>query len=455
MRTPARPVAAPHSGYELRAVAARTVERTLAGRTVAESLLARAGSSFDARDRRLLHELVYGSLRWKLRLEHVLERASGRSWAQFDTRTRAPLLVGACQLLALDRIPAHAAVDAAVRDTRRRAGARSAGFVNAVLRRIAAGGGLEAWPVEEADPVRRLAIEHSHPPDLVARWIDQFGYEQARAMLAADNGPRSMHLLAFRHRGGRDALRAQLAAEGVATQPGELAGGALDALVVEQGAALGSAAFERGDFYVQDQASQAAARVPPPVPGERILDAAAAPGGKGLSLLAADAAARVVFADLSGARLARLKQNLARLGVDRPVVAADAALPPWRPASFDRVVLDAPCSGTGTLRRHPELRWRFRVSELERLADEALAMLVALAPTVRPGGLLVHITCSVEPEENERVASRFLEARADFLAQEPEGDDPVMRAGRRESGPWRLLPGAGHDGFTVSVFRRR
>ncbi|MBZ0102758.1 MAG: 16S rRNA (cytosine(967)-C(5))-methyltransferase [Thermoanaerobaculia bacterium] len=437
---------------DVRAAAVRVVERTLASRSSAEGLLARAAATLDERDRRLLAELVYGTLRWKLRLEDVVTRASGRPMARIDPRLRAVLLVGACQLLTLDRVPAHAAVDAAAGEARRRGGGRAAGFVNAVLRRIAAAGGLDAWPVEATDPVLRLAIEQSHPPELVARWIDRFGLAAASRMLAAGNGPRAPHALAFADRGGREALRTALADEGIASASGVLAPGAL---VLGSPEALASLAFARGDFYVQDEASQAAALVPPPRPGERVLDAAAAPGGKGLAILAAEPAASVLLADLAPRRLARLRANLIRLGRALPMVAADAAHPPWRPASFDRVVLDAPCSGTGTLRRHPELRWRFRAGELARLADAALAMLFALAPAVRPGGLLVHVTCSVEAEENEEVARRFLAAREGYVADPLAVDDPVVTAGRQAAGRWRVLPGDGHDGFSVAVWRRR
>lgn len=448
MEHEARRPAAP----DLRAAAVRVVERTLASRSSAEGLLARAAAPFDERDRRLLAELVYGTLRWKLRLENVVERASSRPMARIDPRLRAVLLVGACQLLTLDRIPAHAAVDAAAGEARRRGGGRAAGFVNAVLRRLAASGGFAAWPVEAEDPVWRLAIEQSHPPELVARWIDRFGFAAAGRMLAAGNGPRAPHALAFADRGGREALRNALAEEGIASTPGALAPGAL---VLGSPEALTSRAFARGDFYIQDEASQAAALVPPPRPGERVLDAAAAPGGKGLAILAAEPSARVLLADLAPRRLALLRHNLVRLGRALPVAAADAARPPWRPASFDRVVLDAPCSGTGTLRRHPELRWRFRASELTRLADAALAMLFALAPAVRAGGLLIHVTCSVEAEENEEVARRFVAASGDFVAEPLAGDAPWITAGRQEAGRWRVLPGDGHDGFSVAVWRRR
>lgn len=447
-----RPVRTPASAEPggVRAAAVRVVERTITGRSPADRLLARAARAFDERDRRLLSELVYGVLRWRLRLDVVLARAARRPLEEIDRELVSVLEVAAFQLLFLDRVPAHAAVGEAVTEARRRRGPGAAGFANAVLRRVAGAPELAAWPVEEPDPVRRAALEHSHPELLVRRWFDRFGSEAAERALAAGNGPRALHLLAFADRGGRAALALALAAEGVTTAPSRLSP---LGLVVTSGAPLATPAFARGDFYVQDEASQAAALVPEPRAGELVLDAAAAPGGKGIALLAREPAANVVFSDLSLARVGRVAENLERLGRQAPLLVADATAPPWR-AAFDRVVLDAPCTGTGTLRRHPELRWRFRASELERLAGRALEMLRALAGAVAPGGCLVHLTCSVEAEENERVAERFLAADGRFSPDPLEGLAPELAGARAGPGRWRTLPGDGHDGFSVAVFRR-
>ena len=437
----------------VRAVAARVVERALAALAPADRLLARASERLaDERDRRLLAELVYGVLRWKLRLEHLVARASERPLSAIDPSLQPVLLVAALQLFHLDRVPAHAAVSEAVDEARRRGGAGAAGFVNAVLRRLAAAPGLDAWPVDEPDPLRRRAIESSHPEELVRRWLDRFGVAATDRILAANNAARNLHLLAFADRGGRERLAEELAREGVATEPGRLAP---TALRVVSGHPLGGEAFRRGLGYVQDEASQAAAGVPPPLPGERVLDAAAAPGGKGLAMLAREPAARVVFADLSLPRSLVVAENARRLGRDLRLAVADGRRPPWPPAAFDRVLVDAPCTGTGTLRRHPELRWRFRAAELARLASRAAELLAALAPCVAAGGRLVHLTCSIEAEENEEVAGRFLASHPDF-EDDPLDELPPEAAGARfAAGRWRVLPGDGHDGFSVAVMRRR
>ena len=313
----ARPVRTPASAEPggVRAAAVRVVERTIGGRSPADRLLARAARAFDERDRRLLSELVYGVLRWRLRLDVVLARAARRPLEEIDHELVSVLEVAAFQLLFLDRVPAHAAVGEAVTEARRRRGPGAAGFANAVLRRVAGAPELAAWPVEEPDPVRRAALEHSHPELLVRRWFDRFGSEAAERALAAGNGPRALHLLAFADRGGRAALALALAAEGVTTAPSRLSP---LGLVVTSGAPLATPAFRRGDFYVQDEASQAAALVPEPRAGELVLDAAAAPGGKGIALLAREPAANVVFSDLSLARVGRVAENLERLGRQAP-----------------------------------------------------------------------------------------------------------------------------------------
>jgi 16S rRNA (cytosine967-C5)-methyltransferase len=436
----------------VRAAAAAVVERTLAAHAPADALLAAAAASFDDRDGRLLGELVYGTLRWLRRLDHVIGSAAARPVEKIDAPLLSVLRIGALQLLTLDRVPAHAAVSEAVDEARHRRGVAAAGFVNAVLRRIASASSWEAWPVAIPDAMSRLAVESSHPDRLVARWWRRFGEERTRAMVAADNGPRPLHLLGFASRGGRVELARALAAEGVATRASEVAP---TGLVVLSGEPLASRAFARGDFYVQDEASQAAAQVPAPRSGERILDPAAAPGGKGLALLAREPGARVLFSDRSPARLARLRRNLERLGLECTLTIADAGLPPW-PPRFDRVVLDAPCSGTGTLRRHPELRWRFREEELARLAAESARMFAALAACVAPGGLLQLVTCSIEREENEEVVASFLERHRRFERQPLDSAScPPSDAGDLAGGFWRLLPGAGHDGFSVHVLRHR
>jgi 16S rRNA (cytosine967-C5)-methyltransferase len=435
----------------VRAAAGWVLERTLHSLAPVESFLDSAMSRFDERDQGLLNELVMGSLRWLRRLDHVIAAASNRRFDQIEEGLHSPLRIAAYQLLFLDRVPAHAAVHEAVEQAHQLTHRGGASFVNGVLRSIARAPRLEDWPVEEADPVRRLAIEMSHPDFLVERWLDRFGAAGARELLAANNGPRPLQLLAFRDRGGRELLAEALIDEGLEIEPAALSS---LGLTVRRGNPMATAAFARGDFYVQDEASQAAALIPPPRPGESILDAAAAPGGKSFSLLAREPRVRITLADVSMARATMLRANCARLRRVLPLALADAGAPPWR-GVFDRVVLDLPCTGTGTLRRHPELKWRISEGEIGRLSRQALHLLAGMAPHVAPGGTLVAITCSLEKEENEDVVARFVATHPGFSLLPLAGllESPLA-AGIQGPGAWRIPTGGDHDGFSVNVLAK-
>jgi 16S rRNA (cytosine967-C5)-methyltransferase len=447
----------------VRAAAGWVLERTLQSLAPVDSYLASTLTRFDERDQGLLRELVMGSLRWLRRLDQIIADASHRRFDQIEPALHSPLRIAAYQLLFLDRVPPHAAVHEAVEQAHQLTHRGGASFVNGVLRRIARDPQLGSWPVHEADPVRRMALEMSHPDFLVERWLTRFGRAATLALLAANNREKPMQLLAFRDRGGRELLAEALIDEGIEVEPSPLS--ALG-LTVRRGNPLASPAFRRGDFYIQDEASQAAAWVPPPRPGEAVLDAAAAPGGKTFALLAREPAVAPILMDVAIGRIDLLRRNLRRLGRRLPMVIADAAAPAFAaaaapaanaggPRGFDRVVADLPCTGTGTLRRHPELKWRISESEIGRLSQQALRLLAGVAPLVRPGGLLVAITCSLEAEENEQVAASFLDAHRDFERLPLDGRlDPPLIQSILGPGAWRVLTGDDHDGFSVSVLAK-
>ena len=435
----------------MRVAAAWVLERTLQSLAPAETFLDSALPRFDERDQGLLRELVMGSLRWLRRLDHVVAEASNRSFQQIETALHSLLRVATYQLLFLDRVPAHAAVHEAVEQAHQITHRGGASFVNGVLRRIARAPRLEDWPVADPDPVRRLAIEKSHPDFLVARWLERFGQARALDLLDANNRAKPLHLLAFRDRGGRELLAERLIDEGLEVEPSSLSS---LGLIVRRGNPFAAAAFQQGDCYVQDEASQAAALIPPPHAGETVLDAAAAPGGKSFSLLAWEPRVSIALADVALPRANVLRANLRRLRRHLPLAVADAGAPPFG-RQFDRVVLDLPCTGTGTLRRHPEIKWRISEPEIGRLSRQALRLLDGAAQLVAPGGLLVAITCSLEREENEDVMARFLETRPGLSPLPLEGLlEEHVAASITGPGSWRVLTGGDHDGFTVNVLAK-
>lgn len=367
----------------------------------------------DPRDQALLTELVNGTVRMRLALDYQIGLRARRPLAGFDVEVLVALRLGACQLLYLDRLPAAAVVNDAV-SLVRRSGKTSAGaLVNAVLRALARERRSLAWP--EGDDAAALAIRESHPEWLVRRWIDRYGVAATRAWLAFDNQSPALCLAVNPARGTRQELAERLRAEGVETRP--TARSPLG-LHVERGSALTTAAFRDGWCVVQDEASQLVVAGLDVRPGRRVLDLCAAPGGKTVTIAARAApGGRVVACDVRPRRVRLLRQTLARTAAQGTSVACvdpDAELP-FVDDAFDLVFVDAPCSGLGTLRRDPDIRWTRQEADLPRLASRQLGLLGRASRLVRPGGALVYATCSSEPDENEQVVSAFLSSRDDFV----------------------------------------
>ncbi|HVR69765.1 MAG TPA: transcription antitermination factor NusB [Vicinamibacteria bacterium] len=410
------------------------------GTTLADRLAQRDARDLPARDRALAHELVLGTLRRRGALDFALAPLLQRQTiGRLDPAVRAILRLGAHQVLHL-RVPDRAAVSESV-DLARGVAPRAAGLVNAVLRRLAREGPL-APPDPETDALGWLTTAGSLPTWLAQRWVRRLGpaaaVARARAWLAP---PPAVFRLNPRVKDALDQARAAGVGPVALTVPG--------AWLATGGDPYALAA--RNVVYMQDQGSQMVGRLAEG--GRRTLDACAAPGGK--SMLLADAngpASTVIAAEASPRRaetLAALVRGWGAPGVH--VVAADGVRPPLR-GTFDTVLIDAPCSGLGTLARHPDIRWRAKPADLPRHAARQGALLRSLAPLVRPGGTLVFATCSPEPEENEGVVEPFLASHVDFaLARGPGWADALS------DGPfYRTLPERdGGDAFFAARLARR
>jgi len=417
----------------------------LLGHRLAEERLAPA-------DRSLATRLVFGALAWQRRLDLHLAPCLHMPVAALEPAVRAALRLGLYQLLFLDRVPAYAAVDASVRLAGRACGRGAAGLVNAVLRRAAAEGPAILPP---PGSLERLAVEWSHPSWLVERWAREFGRDALPALLAANNQRAPTALRTNRRRTTPESLAAELAAAGVATRPGTWSP---DALLVERGGARVRelAAYRAGRLAFQGEASQLVTLLLDPARGAHVLDACAAPGGKAMH--AADLTGPdgcVVALDRRRGGLRRAAAEAGRLGVSGvfPVV-ADARRPPLtRP--LDVVLVDAPCSGLGTLRRHPEVRWRRRPEDIPRLAVLQQEILRGLAPLVRPGGVLVYAVCTLTRDENEQVVEEFQHAEPRFVVEDARAHLPASAAAAVTGhGFLRTLPGQhGLDGFFAARLR--
>ena len=410
-------------------------------------------AALSARDAALATEIALGVLRWQRWLDALLAPHSRRPLDRVDPAVLIALRMAAYQLAFLDRVPARAAVHDAVELVKPRARPGVAEFVNAVLRGFARRGEAERRPALPADPIDRLAVQCSFPTWLCARWVTRFGDADAERLMRSMNERPPLTVRANSLRTSREALAARLdAEEGVRATPTALAP---EGLEVAHGGAPGAwKALAAGDAIPQDQASMLVARLLDPQPGDVVADACAAPGTKTthLAALMRDTG-RIVALDPQPARLALVERAATRLGVtivetrNGPV----ESLAPSLAGTCDRVLVDAPCSNLGVLRRNPDVKWRRVAADIPLAAERQRAILGAAASMARPGGRLVYATCSLEPEENDEVVRDFLARHGDWRVDAP-ADTALPIDGH---GTMRCLPHVhGTDGFTAVRLRR-
>jgi 16S rRNA (cytosine967-C5)-methyltransferase len=453
------PAPAPRSSRE---VALEVLHRIDADEAFSGVLLRRAldRAALSAADEALATELTLGTLRHRAEVDWILSRASHTPLGELPSRIRAVLRMGAYQLMFLDRIPPRAACSEAVELAKRFGHPGTARLVNAVLRRIAAA--PAALPEDESTP-EGIALRYSHPLWLVRRWVERFGTDEARAVCRTNNTapPASARLNTLR--GTPASVAASLAASGVRMIPSRL---------LPEGARITSAspparraAYAEGWLSPQDEGSMLVGRLVAPLPGETVIDACAGSGGKAMHLAALmENRGRVLACDIVPAKLDAVARQAKRLGVAivEPRLLDAARLGEAVSSGADRVLVDAPCSGLGVLRRRPEIRWRIQPGQLSVLAARQRTIVEHAAGAVRVGGLLVFSVCTLEPEEGPAVASAFLRARPEFDA-EPiagwppgHGDEAVPAAVPGGPGAAFLYPHLHDtDGFFVAMFRRR
>ena len=420
------------------------VERDRAFADIAlEHALERA--RLDPRDAALCTEIVFGTLRWRRHLDWRLTPHLNRPLAKLDPWVRALLRLTAYQLIFLDRVPRWAAVDEAVSVARLKSRVPGpAEFVNAVLRSLTR---APRPPRTPALPVEAAAVRWSFPDWMAARWIDRYGMEEAERLMAALDERPPVTIRANTLRITREDLATRLRDEELAeTDPTALAP---EGLTVRRGAVGRWAAFTAGWCTIQDEASMLVARLLDPQPGELVADTCAAPGTKTTHLAQLMAnRGRIVAMDPNAARLRLLTQAASRLGVEIVETHAGGVATVsgrWK-GRCDRVLVDAPCSNLGVLRRNPDVKWNREEADLGRLAEKQRGILSAAALLARPGGRLVYATCSLEPDENDLIVQAFLDGHPGWRV-DPPADFPVAPDG---TGFIRCLPQIhGTDGFTA------
>jgi 16S rRNA (cytosine967-C5)-methyltransferase len=429
-----------------RLIAIRVVERVQRAGAYADLALHHAlvESRMPSADRALATELVYGTLRWRGRLDYLISKALDRDLAKLEPLVTSAIRVGAYQLFFSDRIPANAAVDEAVRCVRAMGLERATGLVNAVLRRLAREGQNYTLPDIESDPLSHLVHAGSLPVWLAERWLEQYGAEEAAALAAIMNEPAPVTVRVNRTKTSRDAILPELQedfpdAHACTFSP--------DGIVLGRKGDIGQhKSFVGGFVSPQDEASQLVVELLDPQAGDRILDTCSAPGTKSAAIaerLAGEG--HVLAVDRHARRLGLVGRGVRRLEVggvatlerDATKSLKDLAEPD---GPFDRILVDAPCSGLGSLRRNPDARWRLRPEDLDSLSTVQRAILESAADVLSPGGSLVYSTCTVTPEENEKVIRGFMATRASWRiaqrAEAPESLRPLID----DEGFLRILP---------------
>ncbi len=404
-------------------------------------------AGLEPRDRALAMRLAYGVVQRRATLDSVIETLAQRRIRRLQPAVLAALRLGVLQLAFFDRIPPHAAVTESV-ELAKSASPRGAGLVNAVLRRAAREAPALVAALPDGTPAE-AAVRHSHPLWIAELWFDALGPDAARALMAADNEPAETAVRANALRITRDELAARLP---VASRAAEALP---EGLVLEAPFdAFSSPLWEDGLFMPQSRAAMAVARTVAPEPGEQVLDLCAAPGGKTTHLAALMGnRGRVLAVERHQGRAEALERTAARMGATCVEVrVADAAEPVH--GTFDRVLVDPPCSDLGTLASRPDVRWRKEPSTVAELAATQAAILETAARAVRPGGVLVYSTCTISPAENERQIDSFLTGHGDFSVERPPSDLPVWDHPSVPSVQQSLPHRDGTDGFFIARLRR-
>lgn len=390
-----------------------------------------------AEDRALLTELVQGTVRWRGQLDWILQRLFRGDFRRSPTKLKSILEVGLYQLRFLEKIPDYAAVDETVRIARSEGGERWARLVNAVLRTYLRQGEALELPSADPDPVQGLAVRYSHPPWLIRRWLERFGLEATEALCDYNNQRPEVAIRVNLARTTPERLGRSLAAEGVDARPSSYFE---DFLRISHPQNLTElAAFKAGWFAIQDESTAMASLLLAPQPGETVIDLCAAPGGKTLHLaqLMGDTG-RLLAVDVQADRLALLEENVHRLELSSvtPLVVDGTR---FCSEPVDRILLDVPCSGLGVLARRADLRWRRREKDIQNISRLQRALLENAGRLLKPGGVLVYSTCTLEPEENECVIEAFLKDAKNFevdVSEVPEPLTPFAEPG----GSFRTLP---------------
>ena len=410
---------------QARNIASNVLYRSQSGKHTLDQVLSQADQQIQRlhrADRALLHAIVYGVLRWQARLDWVIDHLTLRPGKKIDPLVRVILRMGIFQIHYLERIPISAAVNTCVELTKKKKRKWASGFVNSVLRRAADRGKEIPWPDRDNDPITFLSIFYAFPQWLISRWIGHWGMDETEALCIAINTIPPITIRTNTLRVDRQRLMEYIQTDAKGVSPTAHSPEGVSFSSVSHPLAHWKA-FQKGWFQVQDQAAQLVTLLLDPRPEEAILDACAGLGGKtGHIAQQMKNSGMIVALDNSAEKLKQLNSQMQRLEVS---IASsrehDLNVPPKKTemGTFDRILLDAPCSGLGVLRRNPDAKWNISKKQLQRHGQKQVEFLNNLAHLVKPSGILVYVVCSNEHEENEDVVKDFLNAHPEFV-QDPQ-----------------------------------
>ncbi|MCB8813998.1 16S rRNA (cytosine(967)-C(5))-methyltransferase RsmB [Desulfosporosinus shakirovi] len=413
----------------------------------------------DSRDRQFVTLLVNGTLKNRLTLDYALRRHLSKPMSSLPHEVRAILRIGAFQVLYVDKVPPAAAINESVELAKEFP--KFTGLVNVVLRKVMEKGWDIPWPDSKREPVRYLSVRYSHPEWMIQRWLKRWGIEETEALCKANNEPAQTWIRTNTLKISREGLSKRFSEEGITVELGQRVP---ESLKIQDFGALGQlGSFQEGLFTVQDESSQLVAHVLDPKPGQFVLDACSAPGGKSthLAQLMQNEGEILAF-DIHDHKLELIEQLARKLGITiiHPQLGDAQDLPGIRLGSQDRVLVDVPCSGLGVLRRRADLRWQKGEQGLMELPSLQFAILERAASCVKEGGILVYSTCTTEPEENFELVKKFRSVHPEFepvdlvdtLPYTLEDSRDIKQAGK---GMLQILPHRhGMDGFFLAKFRR-
>ena len=409
-------------------------------------------------DRGFITELVYGTVKWRLKIDWIISRFSNIKLKKISPWILNILRAGTYQLLFMDKVPESAACNESAKLAKKYGHQASTGFVNAVLRNIARSKGAIKEPDKDGDPVKYLSIAYSHPEWMVERFLKLFGPDFTETLLESNNAIPEFSIRVNTLKTTAEKLAEALEHEKIEVFPGKFS---RDALIIKNPSSISRlSAFKEGLFQVQDESSMLVARVLDPKPGELVLDVCSAPGGKATHIAQImDNKGTVLARDIHEHKIKLIEQAASRLGIDiiktkiHDALLSDTELE----NKADRVLLDAPWTGLGIIRRKPDIKWGRESSDTAEITSLQRKMIAAAARSVKPGGVLVYSTCTLLPEENEEIVKEFLKGNPEFEMDDLTSVIPeTLKSSMKEKGMLQVYTNRdGADGFFISKMKRK